>query len=215
MTEMTDRFKAPSIEYGAEVLLKDDPKELFIAMNEFAFNISDKGRNIINACYWFEWIIEFENICKKKKDILICERRSEMPVDSKCQKDVVWIIWGAILKELVKRDNAFITKTIKSLLNVFCLRYSSACSKKRRYVVYYAISLLIDSVDINEKLVNNLELVNTVVGKIDHIYKQIKKNEQSPETDYLFNNVNNTNLDQTIAKLDKMNNFGENFIPRL
>ncbi len=215
MTEMTDRFKAPSIEYGAEVLLKDDPKELFISINEFAFNISVTGRNNINACYWFEWIMEFVNVCKKKKDILICERRPEMPVDSKYQKDIVWIIWDAILKEVIKRDNAFITKTIKSLLNVFCLRYSSACSRKRRYVVYYAISLLVDRVDITEKLINNIDLVNTVIGKIDHIYKQIKKNEKSPETDYLFNNVNNTNLDQTIAKLDKMNNFGENFIPRL
>lgn len=215
LTEITDHFKAPSIEYGTEMLLKDDPKELFIAVNEFAFNISCEGRNIINACYWFEWIIEYENICRKKNDKLICERRSEMPVESKYQRDIVWIIWGGILNEAAKRDNAFITKTIKSLLNIFCLRYSSACSRKRRYIVYYAISLLVDSVDVTEKLINNTDLVNTVVGKIDHIYKQIKKNEQSPETDYLFNNVNNTNLDKTIAKLDRMNNFGENFIPRL
>jgi hypothetical protein len=184
-------------------------------VNEFAFNISCEGRNIINACYWFEWIIEFDNICKKKKDILVCERRSEMPVDSKYQKDIVWIIWGGLINESVKRDNAFITKTMQSLLNVFALRYSSTCSRKRRYIVYYAISLLVDNTDMNEKLVTNTDIVNTVIGKIDHIYKQIKKNEQSPETDYLFNNVNNTNLDKTIAKLDRMNNFGENFIPRL
>ena len=71
MTQMSDRFKAPDITYAEQVFLKDDPKELFVSINEFAYNISQQGKNVINACYWIEWIIEFEALCKNNKQKLL------------------------------------------------------------------------------------------------------------------------------------------------
>ena len=51
--------------------------------------------------------------------------------------------------------------------------------------------------------------------QIDAVYSQIKKNEESTGTDYLFHGMKSSNLESTIKKLDAMNSFGDSFVPRL
>jgi len=216
MTQITDKFKAPNVSYGEQIFLKDDPKELFIAVNELAYNLSDECNNVINACYWIEWIMEFETICKQKREKIICERRSNIPVESKCQMDLIWIIWDIILSMAEKKSN-IIKKIINALLTLFTLKYTSGCHKKRKYILYFACSILCEKINTEEEIIRSeqKEKINTIIKQIDLIYSQIKKNEESPGTDYLFKDVKSRNLEKTIEKLDKLNIFGESFIPRL
>jgi hypothetical protein len=216
MTQMRDRFKAPDVKYAEEVFLKEDPKELYVAINELSYCLSSDVKNVMSACYWIEWILEYESLCKIRKEKCRCERRNKMPVESKSQMDIIWIIWDIFLNKAEKQDK-IIKKVVNSLLSLFTLKYTSGCCKRRKYILYFVVSLLCEKVNLNEEIIREKqkEIVTNVIKNIDQVYGQIKKNEESPGTDYLFKNVKSSNLEKTIEKLEKMNTFGETFIPRI
>ena len=110
MIQLSERLKAPTIEYAGQILKSDDSKELFIPINEFAYNLSIK--NIIDVCYWFEWILEYENICKRKKIKIMGERRTYVPAEY--QKDIIWIIWDTILLYSKATNNSLLDKIINA-----------------------------------------------------------------------------------------------------
>ena len=207
MTKNTFRLKASNINYAQAVFIKDDPKELFIAINEFAYHISKESHNIINACYWIEWILEFETICKKRKDNMMCARRSFIPVNSKYQMDIIWILWDVIFNEVKNTKSDILAKIITSLLNLFCIRYTAGIKKKRKFILYYAIALITENYNINIEIITNKKQISDIVSNTDIIYKQIKKTEEIPNTNYLFNNsiTPKTNMEKTIDKIDKIN----------
>jgi hypothetical protein len=213
LTNMTDRFKAPSIEFADAVFRKDDPKNLFIAVNEFAYNVSTDIKNSVGACYWIEWILDFEQVCKTKKEKCVGERRASMPVDDGRQMDIVWIIWDILI--IQAQQNKIIHKIVMSLLTLFSLQYTNACARRRKYILFCVVELLTTRVSMDCEIVKDKEKVSSIMSKIGGIYAQIKANEHAPNTDYLFHNVSACNLEKTIAKLEQMDSFGESFIPRL
>jgi len=209
-TAITDKLKAPTVSYASAVFLSGDPKELFIAINEFAFHISKDSKNSLIASYWLEWIMEFEHICKLKKQKCVGERRSSMPVEPKFQMDPIWIVWEIILTQSQQAPDPLISKIMQSLLKLYCLRYTDGVKKKRRYLIYFAICLLTEPFTLAQEMVANKETIETVVKKIDTVYKQVKKNEISPNVDYLMGSVGagaKSDLDKTIEKMDKLNSM--------
>ena len=214
---ISSKLKAPDVSFAGQNFKKEDPKELYIAINELAYSVSNKGKNLMMACFWTEWLMSYQKSCKSKKQECRCERRGIVDVEEKFQKAVDWVIWGIFITESKTRVDKRITKIIQSMLNLYSLKYSNGTFRKRRFLTYLAISLLVENVSLNSEIVSKdtKEKIKIVNNKINDIYKQIKAKEKRPPTDYLFTNVKQSNLEKTIEKLDKMNEFGDKFTPRL
>jgi hypothetical protein len=205
--EMSSKFIAKDTILIDTIQKKEDPKETYMAFNEFAYNISSKSKNSLLACYWIEWIIEYDSICKKKKVKCECERRECINVESKFQMSIVWILWEIILKEAQNRGKIYY-KICNSLLDIFCLRYSFSNNKKFKGLLYYSVYVLCENVNISSSFIHNKDLVNVMISKIDNFYKQVKTNEKSPNTDYLFHDISKeSNHEKSIRKLEIMNSI--------
>jgi hypothetical protein len=74
-------------------------------------------------------------------------------------------------------------------MSVFCIKYTTGSCKKRRYLLYFAVALLTEHVPTTVEIVSNKIMIQNVVENINETYKQIKKNEDSPNTEYLFSNL--------------------------
>jgi hypothetical protein len=205
MTHMASRLKAPTIKYVEAIFKPDDPKELFIAMNEFAYHLTPDSKNSVSACYWLEWLLEYETVCKHKKELCIGETRQFAPIQDKFKNDIIWLVWDIILHECASKQNPLISKIIHALLEIFSLKYSSGVKKRRKYLIYYAVSLLTDPIDLTIDIIANKKELDLIIKKIGIVYKDVKKNEESLNVDYLFNGVERSNLDKTIERLEKMN----------
>ena len=213
MTFMASRLKAPSIDFAHGIFKNDDPKELYIATNELAYHISPTSKNIVSACYWLEWILEFETICKQNKEVCLCETRTFAPVLDKYRNDSIWIVWDVILNEAKKKADPLILKAIHSLLDMFSIKFTHGVKKRRRYIIYFAMALLTEPAEFSIDIITNKNELEAIVKKINVIYKDIKKNEHSPQTDYLFTGTaaKQSSLEKTIERLEKINSLTTTF----
>lgn len=197
ISNIGNKLKAPHIKYIKNIFKEGDTKEIYIALNELYYNISDSKDSVL-ACYWIEWILEFDVMMRKNKKKNLCERRQYIPVTNlDDQVSIIWIIWDIFL-DISK--NVMTKRIINSLLNIFCLKYSKGTPKKRKYIFYFIISLLCDNINYAIPLIKNQIKLNKVKENIHLIYKEIKKNEIVPKTDYLNMNIK-TNKEKSIEKL--------------
>ena len=201
MTQMSERLKATSTEFASPLFLEKDPQELFIAINEFAFHLA--GKNMSMCCYWIEWVIEFDQVCKTQKRPTKCVAR-DYPVENKFRQDIIWLIWDAIQAKSREKGDSFVSKVMQALLNLFCIKYTTAAAKKRRYLLYMAVELLTEPVNSATEIVADKTILESVVSQIDNVYKQIKKNEQGTKTDYLMGSEKETNFKKTVQRLEIM-----------
>lgn len=188
-------LKADSMKWCASFLQDNDPKEILLAVNEFVYHFSKK--NLLNCCFWVDWIIDFDTLCRKqKKPIVICNR-DFISVDAKSMGDPIWIFW-----EVLKRETAHID-IINALLELFCIRYNFSKKKKCRHILYLGIEIYTEIIDTNVRIVHHMDKIKNVMPQIDKFYKLIKKHEQRPQVI----SDKHTNLMKSIDKMKMLYEF--------
>jgi len=186
---IAEKLRAPSLEYLSGAFRRQDPDECIVATNEFAY--SCVRCDTMMACYWMEWMIEFDAVCKKRRDPCYADRRYDIPVDARYQEDVIWIFWDVIMKcaaQIENSNRAIIERILNSLLRLFCIHYTSGCAKKRRYLLYFAVQLLTENVDFRVEMISNKIMIDRILQNIDNVYQVIKNGEQGANMNYLYQN---------------------------
>jgi hypothetical protein len=204
---MAEKLRATDQNLIEDIFMKQDPKEIFIALNELAWHLSAPG-SMMMSCYWIEWIMEFDCICRKNHKPCYGERRGDTDVAIGFQMDVIWIVWDVIFQAMRQRNKSgFIEKALHGLKSLFSIKYTTAACKRRRFLLYLAVALVTETVHANMELIGDKVILETVVSQINQIYREIKKKEESPQTDYLFGDMekDDTQLKKSMAKLEMLN----------
>ena len=208
LTEISNKFEAPSIEFCEQIFKKTDPKEIFVPLNEFSYHL--KSKNMLKCIYWLEWLLAFDQERRKQKNPLKCVNRTFVNVSDVFETDIIWLLWESMIRE--SSNDLFLKKLIDCLLELFCIRYAFNTKIKRRYLLYYAIQILTDTVNTKALLVNpnKKKIVSNIVEKTNLIYKVVKKNEIQPKSSYLLNSISEfkSEKEKTVDKFNMIFELG-------
>jgi hypothetical protein len=199
VNNLATKLKAPTINYAQPIFKAHDPKELYVAVNEFAYHISKDSKNVLTACYWLEWLMAYDALCKGKKEKCVAEKRPDIPVSEAFQTDSIWLVWDALF---ASTKDVRTLKIMQALLELYCIKFTAGCKQKRRFLLYFCVALLTEPVDFTREINSQRTEVDFMVKKIDVIYKALKKNEVSLEHDLVVQNTTRTNLDKSMERLD-------------
>lgn len=157
------RLKAPTIDFN-KAFKSSDPKELFIPMNEFSFALYSK--DVGGSCFWIEWLFQFTH----KRKCLVVERN----YSSKHKQDMVWLLWDTIL---LYANGVLIKKIIHSVLSLFSIAFVPAVKEKRRFLLYYAVSLCCEKIALDIEMISDKTILEQVYKKCSVMYKDIKAHQ--------------------------------------
>ena len=242
MDTLSEKLSATGNTFADDIFdHKEDPKEIFIAVNEFAYHLchGDKNANLTKTFFWIDWIVEFDIACRARtrgraqninsgsgggsgggggKNKCTGLRRANPYIDPIFQKDVIWVFWECLFAYSRLYPLSHLEKTIHALYRLFSVHYRHSVPKRRKALLYFAVRYYFEEKE-QQSECNHFEkkelvagakktLIERAVDKIDVIYAQIKKNEVSPRTEYLFSNIHDsgkTEFEKSLLKMSLMN----------
>lgn len=165
LLNLHERFKAPGVTFAGKAFKPGDPKELFVPLNEFAYALHAK-RNV-DACYWLEWMMQFEGAKKALK----CAPREYVSGKS-AATDFVWLFLDVLMGQL-KKKGVVEEKVAASTLALFCINYTTAACERRRFLLYFLVALCCEPVAMDADIVPDKKIIEAVFPKCSLMYKDI------------------------------------------
>ena len=136
------KLEAKHILLLEKVIKHNDPSEINVVMNEFAFQLTQRTGNLDKALYWLNWILEWEKLNIKKADGFSCAIRVRKYIKPQYHHDIVWLIWDVILQEATIRSNENMNKQLVGLFKIFKYNFTSPGKRKKTHLITHAIYLL-------------------------------------------------------------------------
>jgi hypothetical protein len=189
---------ADALDYAQDCWRDGDPPELAVAANEFAFALRRRpagaggacGGTAAAACYWIEWIADYDRRCKADaEDPLRAAPRHFVRLAGAAATEVVWILWDAVLAECARRGDALLRKLALAALDLFCLHYVAGGFRTRRKLMLYAVvQLLAAPGPPSTHIACTQARVDAAKAKLDLVYGQIRAAapRSASNLDYLF-----------------------------
>ena len=161
----------------AHIIHFNDPEELRIVMNEIFTLLKNKQFGYDKCCYWILWLLRYEAIHKKKKNIWMIDEREIEDIPKKYRGNIVWVLWETILEEMKLRKNKMITKQINSLYELFKCNYTVGKRTGRIPLLLNAIGYLTHTVSFKIPVRADMKLFIQVQSNVNKMFHEKKKGE--------------------------------------
>ena len=162
------RFKAPTADFARRYFKGGDPIELYPVMNEIAYSLS--ADKTMEACYWLEWLMLYD---ATKKPPPRCVGRAY--VQGKRQaSELIWMVWD-ILLAYAKDKGPLAEKIALATSRLFCLHYTPAANERRRFLMYFVISMICEDLKLEAEMVADRKVIDAVFPKCSIMYRDIRK----------------------------------------
>lgn len=202
MATMAGRLEAPDTSFASAIFKDGDPKELFVAVNEFSFQLTPDQASSVGGCYWVQWIVAFIRHCSPKGGRMEAHSRELAPVPDAHKRDPIWIVWEV----LILRANArgpVAGRAVEALLQLYSIKYTPGIRTRRAPVLYAAVSIVTTAVDFTIPAASDPDAISNIVAKgIVGPYRELKKHEVGSGQGQ---GDSQTNRQKTSARLQRLN----------
>lgn len=155
-----------------------DPEELRVVVNEIMYHFKNIDSGYENCCYWIGWIFGWEKKQKKLKIKFEIDQRDIQGVKPSLCKDVVWLLWSAILTETNTRDTS-IKYQVNALYQLYKFQFSVSKRNLRIPLVYNAIGYLTHSIVFKEPIITDKKVFIQSQCNVNHMFKSKKSYENN------------------------------------